>query len=193
MNRRGFLTGLIALGTAPAIAKVENLMPVKQVWTPSQDLEMGPYWVDGVPGDWTNQKTLWEYYHRSEEECFLGTDFPIANWEVNNPQWRGKEVDFPEVPREWMLKEQGTLVPFRVKPVAKRHDYWVDGKSFEVDWPELPIVGIDYPIYSAQPAGHYSMTAMQLRYEEDIRRQLQQKMEKEILAEMINPLTNQFT
>lgn len=38
MNRRGFLTGILALGAAPAIVRAESLM---KIWVPPQDILCG--------------------------------------------------------------------------------------------------------------------------------------------------------
>lgn len=37
MNRRGFLQGIIAAGVAPAFVGSSILMPVKKLWTPSEE------------------------------------------------------------------------------------------------------------------------------------------------------------
>ena len=34
MNRRAFLTAILALGTAPAIVRASSLMPVRRIWVP---------------------------------------------------------------------------------------------------------------------------------------------------------------
>jgi len=41
MNRRGFLSGILAAGMAPAIAKAGVLMPVKQIIVPEELV-----WID---------------------------------------------------------------------------------------------------------------------------------------------------
>jgi len=40
VTRRGFLTGMLALGAAPAIVRVESLM---RIWVPPQELTIGRY------------------------------------------------------------------------------------------------------------------------------------------------------
>ena len=41
MNRRGFLSSILAAGIAPAFVKAEILMPVRKVvWTPPRQIEL---------------------------------------------------------------------------------------------------------------------------------------------------------
>jgi hypothetical protein len=40
ITRRGFLTGMLALGAAPAIVRAASLMPI---WVPPQELMIGRY------------------------------------------------------------------------------------------------------------------------------------------------------
>ena len=38
MNRRGFLTSILALGAAPAIVKASSLMKVQEIWLPENNI-----------------------------------------------------------------------------------------------------------------------------------------------------------
>lgn len=47
MNRRGFMSSLLALGMAPAIVRAESLMRIKPILLPGEDFEFAS---DGVWG-----------------------------------------------------------------------------------------------------------------------------------------------
>jgi len=48
VSRRGFLTGILALGAAPAIVRAESLM---RIWVPPQEMVIGYDLSSAVGGD----------------------------------------------------------------------------------------------------------------------------------------------
>lgn len=46
MNRRGFLTGILALGAAPAIVRATSLMPGRAIWVPGHLVAYGSMTVE---------------------------------------------------------------------------------------------------------------------------------------------------
>lgn len=57
MNRRTFLAGILATGTAPWVARAGVLMPVQSVWMPSYISAFGfdYVWRDGELSDYANE------------------------------------------------------------------------------------------------------------------------------------------
>jgi hypothetical protein len=63
INRRGLITGLISLAAAPAIVRIESLMPVKVM---KADFKIYPYqrkllyWIESNPENYLNSfQRLW--------------------------------------------------------------------------------------------------------------------------------------
>lgn len=42
MNRRNFMSSILALGAAPAIVRAESIMRIKPVLLPGEDFSLGP-------------------------------------------------------------------------------------------------------------------------------------------------------
>lgn len=91
LSRRGFLTGMLALGAAPAIVRAENLM---RLWVPPQELTIGRYegfnFYEALPDELTARIRDDQYYiimHPSIEQAmrelaFSGTTRIIYKREV---------------------------------------------------------------------------------------------------------------
>lgn len=47
MNKREFLTSMLALGAAPAIVRAGSLMRVKPILLPEEDFDLGLNWLNG--------------------------------------------------------------------------------------------------------------------------------------------------
>lgn len=48
MNRRGLMSGILAAGIAPYVVKAGILMPVRQIWTPVDNLARSQLMLDKI-------------------------------------------------------------------------------------------------------------------------------------------------
>jgi hypothetical protein len=101
MDRRSALKNILLFAAAPAIIKIETLMPVKPM------VNQATFTVDG----WTTDKDGIIHIHQ-KGEMFIGNQDNYIRWYQGGLKIKGSFTDglkFKESLTEWESKEQGDL------------------------------------------------------------------------------------
>jgi hypothetical protein len=118
MNRRGFLSSIIAMAAAPAIVKASSLMPGR-VWTPETKIYGGLGFIDARPvngwAEWAGSFSGWNKLATPSESFAL-----IDKW--NSFDDKPHALVLPERYAQESLKGDSILLT----PSTARHNDWAN-------------------------------------------------------------------